>query len=908
MKGVKPQMNTSYTSILEKFNLKPKLRYPWASIDNINRIQGWKLHLSTINSEAKLLLQLVIPFLREKKVCFKIAQNEEVLGLLNEGAFGATQVGKFMTIYPHSDSEVKQLAESLVKMTSGFHGPIIPTDLRLGDIVYTRYGGINPIITRDRLGQTFLSIYNPDGVLRNDSYDVPFTLPSGVPNPFKEFSFEIDDFKNSTSSHKIEPSDSSELLGPGYLVLEVLKNDSSGSVFLCLDLRNQNEVGLKVIKQGRPYCASDEYGRDVRTRLQHQESLHRILSGTVPIPNVDSYFEINGFGYLPFKYIEGQNLEMLVMSSHEEGSWDSMTVNKKLKLLTYLQKITQAIKLLHDKGYIHRDLTGSNILIGTDEQVYLIDLELTYAIKDKCPPFFLGTPGFMSPDQKAKKTPTFGDDIYALGCVMVLLFTGLDPRRILYVNKKDLNNRLKELLKSIPENVIDLMSNCLNDDPLIRPNLENIKLVLDSYISILNSKLQTNNSPLSIISYTKSIDNKELNNIILKGQKGILHDVIINNDTGLWLSPPFKKDSKQIPILESYEMFRDANRGVAGVVYLLGRMARYGYKTQEIKERVQTAIQWLLTSDTSMESLPGLHFGVAGVAVAIVEAISSGLIERNSEINHFLIKALNGKLDWPDITHGAAGQGIAIFYCADLLHDNNLLEFTHRCAYFLIKSQKDDGSWEMPPGVEGISGETLTGFAHGVAGMVYFLAEYSRRFKNIEAERAWKAGVNWLINQAIPLDDVKALEWRYSDKNEDRWKWWCHGSPGIALMFLRLFEQTGDSLYSQIASMALRVHPLELYHPNLSQCHGLSGLGEIYLEAYRVLGDKEWYRRAEQIAHTLINLRHETEHGTATWLVEDPYSANADLMVGSGGVIHFLLKFLLNKEKIGFPLLLDPIF
>ncbi|KMP77365.1 hypothetical protein TU62_04665 [Bacillus cereus] len=901
MKGVKP-MHKSYLSILENFNLKPNLRYPWASIGYTNQVQGWKLHLSTIETEAMSLLQLVIPFLRDSKVNFKIAQNEKFLGLLNEGAFGSKQVGKFMTIYPHSDSEAKQLAEGLVKITSGFHGPIIPTDLRLGDIVYTRYGGINPIITRDRLGQTFQSIYAPDGTLRIDSYDVPFKSPADIPNPFEEILS-----RSGTSPLQIESYDSSELLGPGYLVLEVIKADSKGSVFLCLDLRNQDEVCLKIIKQGRPYCVSDQYGRDVRTRLQHQESLHRILSGAVPIPNVDPYFEVNDYGYLPLEYIEGENLKTLILNFYKNGSWDSMNVDKQLQLLTYLRKIIKAINQLHDKGYIHRDLTGSNIWIGKDKQVYLIDLELTHAIDDESPAFCLGTPGFMSPDQNQKKTPTFADDIYALGCVMVLLFTGLDPNHVLFVNKNDLKNRLNELLKSVPDNVTEMITNCLHADSLIRPNLKNIKLILESYISILNSKLQTTNSPISMISYNKSVDQKDLNNIILKGQQGLLHDVVINKDSGLWLSPPYKKDNKISPTSEPFEMFRDANRGIAGVVYLLGRMARYGYKTKEIKERVQKAIQWLLTSD-SVECSPGLHFGEAGVAVALVEAISGGLIERNSEINHFLLKALNGKLDWPDVTHGAAGQGISIFYCADLLNDHQLLDFSHRCADFLINSQKDDGSWEMPPGVEGMSGETMTGFAHGVAGMVYFLAEYSRRFKNNEADRAWKAGVNWLVIQSVSGEDGKTLEWKYSDKNEDRWIWWCHGSPGIALMFLRLFEQTGNSLYSQMASKALHVLPSDLYHHNLSQCHGLSGLGEIYLEAFRVLGDKEWFRRAEQIAHTLINLRHETEYGTATWLVEDPNAASADLMVGSGGVIHFLFKFLLNNKKVGFPLLLEPIF
>lgn len=39
----------------------------------------------------------------------------------------------------------------------------------------------------------------------------------------------------------------------------------------------------------------------------------------------------------------------------------------------------------------------------------------------------------------------------------------------------------------------------------------------------------------------------------------------------------------------------------------------------------------------------------------------------------------------------------------------------------------------------------------------------------------------------------------------------------------------------------------------------------------------------------------------SVWLVEDPYVATADLMVGCGGVAHFLLR--LDGADLGYPLL-----
>ncbi len=80
----------------------------------------------------------------------------------------------------------------------------------------------------------------------------------------------------------------------------------------------------------------------------------------------------------------------------------------------------------------------------------------------------------------------------------------------------------------------------------------------------------------------------------------------------------------------------------------------------------------------------------------------------------------------------------------------------------------------------------------------------------------------------------------YSNRDQDRWQWWCHGSPGIGLTFLTLYDYTGNRAFAEVARKALRTHPIDIRYPNLSQCHGLGGLGEIYLQAFRVLGDREW--------------------------------------------------------------------
>jgi hypothetical protein len=346
---------------------------------------------------------------------------------------------------------------------------------------------------------------------------------------------------------------------------------------------------------------------------------------------------------------------------------------------------------------------------------------------------------------------------------------------------------------------------------------------------------------------------------------------------------------------------RDAYRRVAGTVYVVSRLTRAGITVTGVERRTSDAVAWLLASDLPEPHLPGLYFGESGVAVALVEAVGAGLARPDPNVRRFVSGALDGDLDWPDLTHGAAGQGIAALVCASGLSDPSLLRFARRCAMYLIDTQQPDGSWVLPSGVDGMSGETLTGFAHGVAGIVYFLILWEALSPDSEVRTAWERGIDWLLRQAQGGDDG-TLEWSYSDHKPERWKWWCHGSAGIALTFLAAHEQTADSEYREAAANALKGIHEHLPPGNLSQCHGLAGLGEVYLEAARLLG-APWQTRARELARLLHDLRLEGVGGGASWASEHSSSPTADLMVGSAGVVHFLARSGGATRADGLPLL-----
>lgn len=389
---------------------------------------------------------------------------------------------------------------------------------------------------------------------------------------------------------------------------------------------------------------------------------------------------------------------------------------------------------------------------------------------------------------------------------------------------------------------------------------------------------------------------------------GHLYDLPSNKETHLWLSTHSEDHLTNTPGFQEepeYTMYRSANRGVAGPLYLLSRLVSAGVELKNIQERAEEAVDWLLAHhDTPDDQLPGLHFGEAGVAVAIAEAVRAGLITSGMWLDEYLDEALNGPLDWPDLTHGAAGQALAALICSDLLNCPDLANHAHRCIEYLIRMQDSDGKWIIPSGVSGMSGNSYTGFAHGVAGIIYSLVEYDQRFPNDRVKKAYISGVEWLSGVANISNNVAS--WPVSSNNDNEWKWWCHGGPGIALTYLRLFESTNEGKYACFATQALHIHPYEIRHSNLSQCHGLSGIGEIYLEAYRILDQPEWLARAQRIGELLYSLGKYSEEGGLTWPVENPAYPTADLMVGSSGVAHFLLRLSSNFNEFSYPLLTEP--
>jgi hypothetical protein len=882
--------------LLVEYGLDFAERGVWLVVGQAVGAYGWKLHLSSVQVQAQPLLRMVLPILAASRVPFKVARNLTVLALLNEGALGDTQVGKFVTIYPPDIASARAVCRKLIEATQIFVGPRIITDRHLGTVVYARYGAFSPPMRRNRLG-LFEPADREEGIAA--AYKIPFAPPDGYSDPFRDFTFTGGLGGVVTYAESIRP------IGPGYLITGLVARHAKGCVYQAVDLRDRRSIRTVVLKEGRMHCMSDAEGRAMAERIDNQAQAHALAAAVNAAPAVHPTFRFGDSVFLPLDYIQGRDL-----GARPATPLYRLTDYDQRSLLTTLTAAGRALYRLHRAGVIHRDLSMRNIRISDDGAVYLLDLEIAHIIPtdplareagEAVRPFMQGTPGFVSPQQLAGASASMADDVFAFGAVLVCALTGLDPQRVIFaqagMNQEARTCQFAEL-SGAPLPLCQIMAAAIAESRDERPS---IAVVIDILAATVISP------GTSCIPVTPP-DRSRFAVLAHEGARWLVGGVARDAQTGMWKSPDIEASNHaDIDLIHAFKVYRSANVGVAGVAYTLSKLVRLGFNIDGAGAEIANAIDWLLDHHpTADDQMTGLHFGEAGVALAIAEALAAGVIERGQWTAAYYREVFAAPIDWPDLTHGAAGQGMGALACAALLSNHPdivqaAMACVDRCAEYLCDEQAGEGCWVLPAGVSEMSGRPYTGLAHGAAGALAFLSHSAVYGTSGVVRDAAARAANWLMENARAGERGLYLWWPMTPDEPRAWSWWCHGGPGIAVGLLAHHRATGDDRYGAAARAALRGQPFEARHPNLSQCHGLAGIGEIYLDAYRLLHEDEWLGRALAIGSLLANLARKGESG-ASWLVENPYVPTPDLMIGNAGVVHFLARLSRLDDTFDAPL------
>ncbi|NMM98711.1 serine/threonine protein kinase [Bifidobacterium olomucense] len=172
----------------------------------------------------------------------------------------------------------------------------------------------------------------------------------------------------------------------------------------------------------------DGTGPFVRKKIPLQFARRRLWSTIAEchsprLPHIEATYELPDWFVVVYDYVQGVTLEQRIV---EDGRLSAHAVTR-----IGLQ-LCEAVGELHRCGIVHRDITPANIIMAADG-AHLIDFGIAREQDDaggaprSHDTTTLGTWGFAAPEQYGFAATDARSDVYAIGCVLGFLLTGVQP-------------------------------------------------------------------------------------------------------------------------------------------------------------------------------------------------------------------------------------------------------------------------------------------------------------------------------------------------------------------------------------------------------------------------------------------------------------------------------------------------
>lgn len=202
-----------------------------------------------------------------------------------------------------------------------------------------------------------------------------------------------------------------------YRIVSELGRGGMGVVYKAHEQSLNRYVALKVL--GEHLCEDQSYVDRFIREAQSAAALNH--------PNIVQVYAISeheGQQYFAMEYVTGTSIQRLIRS---QGKIDPVTA------AGLVLQASHGLAAAHAEGIVHRDIKPANLMVDQRGLVKIADFGLALlaggATRLTATGMFMGTPGYLSPEQCLDQDVDHRADIYSLGVAFFEMLTGTVPFR-----------------------------------------------------------------------------------------------------------------------------------------------------------------------------------------------------------------------------------------------------------------------------------------------------------------------------------------------------------------------------------------------------------------------------------------------------------------------------------------------
>src|SRR5271165_1559374 len=232
---------------------------------------------------------------------------------------------------------------------------------------------------------------------------------------------------------------------------EILRKLGRGmtDVYLAFDQAAERQAVLKIVEDS-PDSFTQLVMQAERRGAELQQQLHRL---DPRILEVYEFGDLDGYFFLAMQYVEGHTVAQILQAEKQFGP---------RRAAYYASEVCSQLHRLHSfhadiegqrRAVVHGDIKPSNIQIGENDEVRLLDFGIAKAITSthNLTHHNLGSPAYCSPERVKSSQVDQHADLWALGVSLYEMVAGMPPYQAQNTRKLENIIQSRRAPRALPE-------------------------------------------------------------------------------------------------------------------------------------------------------------------------------------------------------------------------------------------------------------------------------------------------------------------------------------------------------------------------------------------------------------------------------------------------------------------------